>query len=127
MTQLKERPKVSAKGQTDSDQVQDLKESVLRQLRLTLARSKDVASKQEVWTAVCLAVRETIMERYMQTQKAHLQSDTRRIHYLSLEYLMGRLLNSNLCNLGIREPLERLYRNLVLSCLNCARKSMTWD
>ena len=74
MTQLKENPKVSAKGQTDSDQVQDLKESVLRQLRLTLARSKDVASKQEVWTAVCLAVRETIMERYMQTQNAHLKN-----------------------------------------------------
>ena len=112
MTQLKERPKVSAKGQPDSGQVQDLKESVLRQLRLTLARSKDVASKQEVWTAVCLAVRETIMERYMQTQKAHLQSDTRRIHYLSLEYLMGRLLNSNLCNLGIREPLEQALQEL---------------
>ena len=112
MTQLKESSKVSAKGQSDSGQVQDLKESVLRQLRLTLARSKDVASKQEVWTAVCLAVRETIMERYMQTQKAHLQSDARRIHYLSLEYLMGRLLNSNLCNLGIREPLEQALQEL---------------
>jgi starch phosphorylase len=112
MTQLKESSKVSAKGQSVSGQVQDLKESVLRQLRLTLARSKDVASKQEVWTAVCLAVRETIMERYMQTQKAHLQSDARRIHYLSLEYLMGRLLNSNLCNLGIREPLEQALQEL---------------
>jgi len=80
----------------DPAEVEDLKQSILRQLRVNLARSKDRASNQEVWTAVCLAVREKIMEQYMKTQNAHLAVDARRVHYLSLEYLMGRLLNANL-------------------------------
>ena len=92
--------------------VEDLKSSILRQLQVNLARSAKSASSQEVWTAVCLAVRERIMDRYMKTQQTHLESDVRRVHYLSLEYLMGRLLNSNLCNLEIRQPLEQALDEL---------------
>ena len=102
----------SAKTSSDSNIVEDLKASILRQLQLNLARSAKSASAQEVWTAVCLAVRERIMERYMKTQQTHLESDVRRVHYLSLEYLMGRLLNSNLCNLEIRQPLEQALEEL---------------
>ena len=96
----------------DPSTVEELKESILRQLRLNLARNTESASSQEIWTAVCLAVRERIMDRYMKTQKAHVENDARRIHYLSLEYLMGRLLNSNLCNLGIRKSLEKALSDL---------------
>jgi len=102
----------SAKMSSDSNIVEDLKAAILRQLQLNLARSAKSASSQEVWTAVCLAVRERIMERYMKTQQTHLESDVRRVHYLSLEYLMGRLLNSNLCNLEIRQPLEQALQEL---------------
>lgn len=112
MTQLKAAPLNSEPKSSDTTLVEDLKNSIIHQLRLNLARSPESASAQEVWTAVCLAVRERIMERYMKTQKAHLETDARRIHYLSLEYLMGRLLNANLCNLGIREPLEQALGEL---------------
>ena len=96
----------------DPAEVEDLKQSILRQLRVNLARSKDRASNQEVWTAVCLAVREKIMEQYMKTQNAHLAVDARRVHYLSLEYLMGRLLNANLCNLGFRPAVDKALMDL---------------
>ena len=96
----------------DPSTVEELKESILRQLRLNLARNTESASSQEIWTAVCLAVRERIMDRYMKTQKTHVEEDARRIHYLSLEYLMGRLLNSNVCNLGIRKSAERALSDL---------------
>jgi len=104
--------KTSANDCIDPSTVEELKESILRQLRLNLARNTESASSQEIWTAVCLAVRERIMDRYMKTQKTHVEEDARRIHYLSLEYLMGRLLNSNLCNLGIRESLEKALSDL---------------
>ena len=48
----------------------------------------------------------------MKTQNAHVEKDARRIHYLSLEYLMGRLLNANLCNLGIRDSIDRALDEL---------------
>ena len=41
------------------------------------------------------------------SENSYVEEDARLIHYLSLEYLMGRLLNSNLCNLGIRKSLEK--------------------
>ena len=90
----------------------DLKSSILHQLRLTLARQLENVSAQEVWTAACLAVREQIMEKYIRTQKTHLEQDVRRVHYLSLEYLMGRLLESNICNLGIRDELKEALADL---------------
>ncbi len=90
----------------------DLKSSILHQLRLTLARQLENVSAQEVWTAACLAVREQIMDKYIRTQKTHLEQDVRRVHYLSLEYLMGRLLESNICNLGIRDELKEALADL---------------
>ena len=112
MTDLKEPSTAYSKTSSDSNMVEDLKSSILRQLQVNLARSAKSASSQEIWTAVCLAVRERIMDRYMKTQQTHLESDVRRVHYLSLEYLMGRLLNSNLCNLEIRQPLEQALDEL---------------
>ena len=112
MTKLKEASSESTSSTSEHSLVEELKSSILQQLKLNLARSKDAASSQEVWTAVCLAVRERIMEQYIQTQKAHLDADSRRIHYLRLEYLMGRLLNANLCNLGIRESLDQALNEL---------------
>ena len=62
--------------------------------------------KGEIWMATCLAVREKVVDRFIETQATHNREDTRRVYYLSLEYLMGRLLNSNLCNLGIRDVVK---------------------
>jgi len=83
--------------------VEDFKDSILRHLRLTLARHLRSATKHEVWTATSLAVRDHVVDRYISTQKAHSEQDVRRVYYLSLEYLMGRLLNTNLFNSGLRE------------------------
>ena len=79
----------------------DLRESILRHLRLTLARHLGNASKREIWMATCYAVRDRVIDRFIETQQKHNEIKTRRVYYLSLEYLMGRLLNSNLCNVGV--------------------------
>jgi glycogen phosphorylase len=83
--------------------VAEIKKAIESQLRLTLARHFDNATKREVWMATCLAVRERIIDRFIETQAAHNQEQTRRVYYLSLEYLMGRLLNVNLCNTGLHQ------------------------
>ena len=111
MTKLKNKPEVS-KRSVDSKLVDSLKQSIRNHLRLTLARREDRANSQELWTAICLAAKEHIMDRYMHTQKVHVENDVRRVHYLSLEYLMGRLLNSNLSNLGILEEMKQAVNDL---------------
>ncbi|MBL6765844.1 MAG: glycogen/starch/alpha-glucan phosphorylase [Verrucomicrobiae bacterium] len=98
------------------DTVSSIKKSINNHLSYTLARHPDKASRNEWWTATCLAVRDRLMNRFMQTQKAHHTGATRRAYYLSLEYLMGRVLSNNLHNAGIfdttRDALKELGQDL---------------
>ncbi|MFW5873903.1 MAG: glycogen/starch/alpha-glucan phosphorylase [Verrucomicrobiota bacterium] len=82
---------------------ESMRESILNHLQYTLARHPETAHKDEWWTATCLAVRDRLLDRFMKTQEVHHGKKVRRAYYLSLEYLMGRLLVNNLHNAGLFE------------------------
>jgi starch phosphorylase len=93
-----------------------IKQSILNHLKYTLARDPGTALNSEWWTATCNAVRDRLLERFMKTQKVHHEKVVRRAYYLSLEYLMGRLLFNNLHNAGLfdvtREALAELGHDI---------------
>ena len=105
----------SFKFSIDSD-AGSLKKSILNHLRFTLARHPESAKDDEWWTATCFAIRDRLLDRFMHTQCVHNELKVRRAYYLSLEYLMGRLLLNNLHNSGIysvtRTALEELGQDL---------------
>lgn len=115
-----EQLKPTIKISPADEEIAEMKSAIELQLRLTLARHIDNATKREIWMATCLAAREKIVDRFIETQAAHNKNDARRVYYLSLEYLMGRLLNVNLCNLGlmetVREALDELGFDLGVMC-----------
>ena len=76
----------------------DLKQAILRNLTFTLARDLSTAKPRDWWIATSLAVREQILARLIKTQAVHNKQNVRRLYYLSLEYLMGRLFENNLYN-----------------------------
>lgn len=80
-----------------------MKDSILNHLQYTLARHPASATRDEWWTATCFAVRDRLLARFMKTQAVHHEAKVRRAYYLSLEYLMGRLLVNNLHNCGMFE------------------------
>ena len=82
---------------------ESMKTSILNHLRYTLARHPESATNDEWWTATCSAVRDRLLDRFMMTQAVHNEKKVRRAYYLSLEYLMGRLLVNNLHNAGLFE------------------------
>ncbi|NBX34951.1 glycogen/starch/alpha-glucan phosphorylase, partial [bacterium] len=69
----------------------------------TFARDPVTATRNDWWSATCMAARDQILERYIATQAEHSGKNVRRVYYLSLEYLMGRVLGNNLVNLGLRD------------------------
>ncbi|MCD8547024.1 MAG: glycogen/starch/alpha-glucan phosphorylase [Aeromonadaceae bacterium] len=103
------KKKVEQPGSLDKDQ---LKQNIIHHLRSTLGTSEEKASRQSWWKATCAAVNEQVYERLTQTQQTHLTQDTRAVHYLSAEFLMGRLTANNLHNLGLYETCGAALKDL---------------
>jgi starch phosphorylase len=94
---------------------QSMKDSILHQLKFSLAHDVHSATKRDWWLATSKAVQERIIERMIATQAVHNQQDVRRVYYLSLEFLMGRLFSNGLYNAGVYKETEEALRELGLN------------
>lgn len=63
-------------------------------------------TKEEAFTVIALAVREFAMDKMYDTIARYNKVGTKRIYYLSIEYLIGRSLENNLYNLGLYDALK---------------------
>ena len=61
-----------------------LKALVQNQLKFTLARDHNGASKRDWWIATSKAVQSLIIERMLATQEVHHQQNVKRVYYFSL-------------------------------------------
>jgi starch phosphorylase len=82
-------------------EIEELKNDILDHLIHDQAHGAESATRNDWWRAVSLTVRGRILERAYQARRTGRYQDVKRAYYLSLEYLMGRLLVNNLVNLGI--------------------------
>jgi starch phosphorylase len=91
-----------------------MKESILHQLTFSLAKDVHSATKRDWWLATSKAVQERIIERMLATQAVHNTQDVRRVYYLSLEFLMGRLFSNGLYSSGIYNETDEALKELGL-------------
>ena len=89
-----------------------LKATIVRHLHQTVARNEADARPHDWWLATCYAVRDHLLQRMTESQEEQVQRDDKRVYYFSLEYLMGRLLQTNLDNLAIEVPLAAALKEL---------------
>jgi glycogen phosphorylase len=76
----------------------------IREYRLD--KDQYTATDYDNYLALALSVRDRIVERWIMTQQRYHKSNAKRVYYLSMEFLIGRLLGSNIVNLGIAQEVK---------------------
>lgn len=79
----------------------------------TMGRVSDEANLDELYRALCYALREEIMINWLAASRTFVKKDVRMLYYFSMEYLPGRILTNNISNLEATEVVQ-----LVLNKLN---------
>ena len=99
---------------TFKSSAKSLKDSILYHLKFSMAHDVGTATKRDWWLATSRAAQERIVERMLATQAVHHNQDVRRVYYLSLEFLMGRLFSTSLFNAGIHDEMREALQELGL-------------
>ena len=78
-----------------------LEKEIIDELKYTMARDQVTASRREWLIATSMAIQRLIIERMMRTLAVHSEKNVRRVYYMSMEFLMGRLFANNMIAAGV--------------------------
>lgn len=87
------------KGYKGTD-VESIRHDLAGHVEYTVGKDAYTAKLYDYYKAMAGMVRDRLVERWMQSQREYYNADAKRVYYLSLEFLIGRLLGNSIVNLG---------------------------
>jgi starch phosphorylase len=96
----------------EDEDVAALRRGVVAKLTYDVGRDPMVATDWDWFMATALAVRDHVLERWMASTRRNYMSKGKRVYYLSLEFLIGRLLHDSLNNLGLVDRMRTALAEL---------------
>jgi starch phosphorylase len=99
---------------TDSNDPESysLKNQIAEHLEFRLVKDRVTATLEDTYRAVSLSVRDRMIRNWLRTQNQYYRNDVKRVYYLSMEFLMGRLLGNALTNLGFYEECYSILQEM---------------
>jgi glycogen phosphorylase len=96
---------VECESESSADHLdaQELKSGILRHVRTTLGNDPQKMDSATCYLGLAHCVRERLLDRWIESQRALYDTFAKRVYFLSLEFLPGRFLRSNLISLGMEE------------------------
>lgn len=93
---------------------QSFKLSFQNNCEYTLAKDQYTATLHDSYLALSLAIRDRIVERWIKTQQQYHKQNVRRVYYLSMEFLIGRLLGTFIYNFGVERQVAAAIEEMGL-------------
>ncbi len=91
-----------------------LKRSIANRLVYTIGKDHITAKTRDWFFTLAYAVRDRLIERWMETMRNYYRYDAKRVYYLSLEFLIGRSLSNSLLNLGFIDECREALADMDL-------------
>jgi starch phosphorylase len=88
--------------------------SLANRLIYSLGKDPITATTRDWFNTTAYAVRDLLIERWMETMRSYYRADAKRVYYLSLEFLTGRLLANSVMNMGLTGPCQEALSDLEL-------------
>ena len=89
-----------------------LRDDILRHIRVTLGNDPQVPDRYSCYLALAQCVRERLLDRWTESQRALYDNSAKRVYFLSLEFLPGRFLRNYLISLGLEETATQAVASL---------------
>jgi starch phosphorylase len=92
-----------------------IQRSFASNLLFSLAKDQYTATRHDKFWSLAVTIRDRLMERWIRTQQTYHEASCKRVYYLSLEFLIGRLLGNAVLNLGLEKEVAQAMNELGLS------------
>ncbi len=90
----------------------EIKSAILAKLRLAVGKDAGMATRRDWYKEAALALRDRIVHHWLTTEKESYDEGRKRVYYLSLEFLIGRLFADALNNMGLLGVFEAALGDL---------------
>ena len=90
------------------------KRSVIDNVKALYRKTLEEATQQQIFQAVAYAVKDMVVDDWLETHKEYDKQDPKMVYYLSMEFLMGRALGNNIINLQAYKPMKEALDELGL-------------
>ncbi len=83
-----------------------LASEIIEHMTYRIGKDAKVAKPHDWLTATIMVIRDRVIDRWMESTRKTYEKTQKRVYYLSLEFLIGRLLRDAVCNLGMMQEVR---------------------